>query len=145
MRFQFKEKAKENGAPAAFEWLNNEVDSTMFVTIAAHFTIFYNNILIFGLLVFLSSFCAFVRITNFQLSALNVRCHRTGSTLLDCQFKVEEWQHQRLFWIVIRYPKIAKISKQRTVLIQPQHSESSATQAPDNGYEVFCLKRSCHI
>ncbi|KAI1723047.1 hypothetical protein Ddc_07241 [Ditylenchus destructor] len=98
MRFQFKEKVKENGAPAAFEWLNNEVDSTMFVTIArmyltslsdwrdfdrflffyptsysaevikklepvvievnlAHFIIFYNNILFFGLLVFLSFLC----------------------------------------------------------------------------------------
>ncbi|KAI1711227.1 sugar transporter domain-containing protein [Ditylenchus destructor] len=34
VRFQFKEKVKENGAQAAFEWLNKEVDSTMFVTIA---------------------------------------------------------------------------------------------------------------
>ncbi|KAI1729632.1 hypothetical protein Ddc_02285 [Ditylenchus destructor] len=34
VRFQFKEKVKENGAQAAFEWLDNEVDSTMFVTIA---------------------------------------------------------------------------------------------------------------
>ncbi|KAI1698848.1 hypothetical protein Ddc_18880 [Ditylenchus destructor] len=31
---KFEEKVKENGEPAAWEWLDNEVDSTMFVTIA---------------------------------------------------------------------------------------------------------------